>query len=106
MKTKYIIILVTCANKREAKRIGHELLDRKLVACANMIQGVESQFWWKGKIDKADETLVIFKTIGRNFEEVRRTVRGLHSYDVPEIIALPIEAGDKDYLDWIKDSVK
>jgi len=106
MQSKYIIVYVTCASKKEAARIGKRLLREKLIACVNIVGGIKSLFWWKGKIDKAKESLVIMKTAKKNFHKVRKRVRQLHSYEVPEIIAVPIAAGDRDYLNWIEDSVK
>jgi periplasmic divalent cation tolerance protein len=73
-----------------------------LVACANIIFGVESRFWWKGRINKAKETLLILKTRRENFKRVEKEIKRIHSYEVPEIIALPIVAGSKSYLEWLK----
>ncbi len=106
MRKKCVIIYVTCASKKEAERIGKMLLGEKLIACANIAGGVRSLFWWKGRIDTAAEALMIMKTTEDNFGRVRKRVRELHSYEVPEIISAPIAAGDGDYLRWIKESVK
>ncbi len=106
MKNSFIIIFVTCASKKEAGLLSDLLLKKRLVACANIIEGVDSKFWWHGKVDKAHETLVIFKTGADKFKAVQREVLRLHSYDTPEIIAIPIVAGSKDYLNWIKSSLK
>lgn len=106
MRRDHIIVYVTCASKGEAERIGKSLLGEKLIACANIVGGVHSLFWWKGKIDSAKESLIIAKTAKKNFAKLIKRVRQLHSYEVPEIIAVPIEAGDRDYLRWIGDSVK
>ena len=103
---KYIVVLVTCASKKEAREIAKRLLDEKLVACANIIDGVRSFFWWKSKIDKAKESLIVAKTARKNFIKIEKTVKGLHSYEVPEIIALPIEAAEPDYLKWIDGSTR
>ena len=70
------------------------------------MDGIESRFWWKGKIDRANETLLIVKTKKANFKKIEAEVKKMHSYEVPEIIAVPIAAGSKDYLDWIEDSTK
>jgi len=85
--------------------IAGALLKNRLVACSNIIDNVSSRFWWNGKIDKADESLVIVKTKRDRFPEIEREVKRLHSYDIPEIIAMPVVAGSKDYLDWVKNSV-
>ena len=78
----------------------------KLVACANIIKGVNSLFWWKGKVDEAKEQLIIVKTAKKNFNKIKKRVKELHSYEVPEIIALPITAGENDYLKWLDKSIK
>lgn len=98
------MIMVMCASKKEAKMITDSLLKKHLVACTNIISGVESKFWWKGKLDSAKEFLLIMKTSRANFKKVETEVKRLHSYEVPEIIAVPIIAGSKEYLNWIKDS--
>ena len=102
----FIIVMVMCASAKEAGKIGAHMLDKKLAACANVISGVASDFWWKGKIDSASEVLLTMKTTTVKFEKIEREVRRLHSYEVPEIIALPIVRGSKNYLNWIKESVK
>lgn len=106
MRHGHIAVFVTCSSAAEAKAIAGALLSKRIVACANIISGVRSDFWWKGKIDSADETLLVLKTTRKNFAKAEKEVRRLHSYDVPEIIALPIVAGSEAYLDWIDKSVK
>ena len=101
----YIVILVTCANKNQAKKIAAGLINAKLAACVNIIPGVESLFWWENKMDHADEVLLIVKSKKTKLARIIKKVRSLHSYSTPEIIALPIIAGDKDYLKWINESL-
>ena len=98
---KYIVMFVTSSSKKEAERIAGCLLKGRLVACANIIGPVESRFWWKGKIDRVKEALLILKTTKANFARVEKTIKRLHSYEVPEIIALPVVAGSREYLGWI-----
>jgi periplasmic divalent cation tolerance protein len=105
MKNDFIAVFVMCSSRKEADIIAGALLKKRLVACANIAGSITSRFWWKGKIDTASEVLVILKTRRANFHSVERDVKRLHSYDVPEIIALPIAAGSAAYLDWIRDSV-
>jgi len=105
MKDKFVIIFVTCASKDEARKIVAALLKKRLVACGNIIGGIESKFWWRGKINSAKETLLILKTKVAKFKAVEKEVKRLHSYDVPEIIAMPIVAGSAEYLGWIDDTV-
>ena len=103
---KHIVILVTCASKKEASLIATKLLDEKLIACANVIKDVKSSFWWKGKIDKAAESLIVVKTVRKNFGKIQKRIKELHSYEVPEIIAVPIIEGENRYLKWIDESTK
>lgn len=100
------MITVTCASTQEARKISSRLLAKRLIACANIIPNIESKFWWKGKLEKSKEALVMMKTIKTNFKKIETEVRRIHSYEVPEIIALPIMEGSKPYLSWIKDSLK
>jgi len=97
-----IIVLVTTKNGREANKIATKLVEAKLIACANVIKGVHSIFRWKGKVDKANEALLIIKSKKSCFAKIVKAVKEVHSYDVPEIIALPIIDGNKDYLNWVK----
>ncbi len=96
-----IVIFVTASSEEEAQKIANGLLQKKLIACANIMSGVKSMFWWQGKIDHANEYLLILKTQRKLFPKVAKTVKSLHSYDVPEIIALPIIEGEEGYLKWL-----
>ena len=102
----HIIVLVTASSKKEGQKLASCLLQEKLAACVNVIDGVNSLFRWQGKIDKAKEALLIIKTRKTLFNKLLKKVKSLHSYEVPEIIALPIIAGNKKYLDWIDDSTR
>lgn len=101
MNTNYIIVLVTTADKAEAEKIAQKLLEEKLIACANIVNPVTSFFHWSGKIDKAEECLVVMKSRMDLFAELSERLKGLHSYEVPEILALPIVVGSRAYLDWM-----
>ena len=101
-----IVVLVTASSKKEADKIAQGLLEEKLAACVNIVEGLESRFWWQGKIDSAKELLLIIKTRKTLFNKLAKKVRSLHSYTVPEIIAIPIISGSKAYLDWINDCTK
>ena len=104
--TDKIVVLVMCGSIREARRIGRALVDQRLVACANILEvPVRSIYRWKGKVESAREILAVLKTSRKRFTAVEREVRRLHSYDVPEIIALPILGGSEGYLRWISESV-
>jgi periplasmic divalent cation tolerance protein len=102
----YIVVLVTVPNNSKAKKIADYLLSKKLIACANIVSGVDSIFWWQGKIDKAKESLMILKTQKNLFNKLVVAIKSKHPYSVPEIIALPIISGNKDYLDWIDESCR
>jgi len=102
----HIVVLVTCGSSKEAERIGRALVERKLAACANILRApVRSIYRWKDKVELANEVLMILKTSPSRFAALDRTIRGLHSYDLPEIIALPVTKGSRGYLDWISGSV-
>lgn len=99
---EYIVVFVTVKNKAEAGRIAELLISKKLAACVNIINPVNSIFWWAHKLDSASEVLLIIKTKRTLFKKLEQAVKLMHSYEVPEIIALPIVLGSKKYLDWIK----
>jgi periplasmic divalent cation tolerance protein len=106
LATDFIVVLVTTKDKVEAEKISRTLLSEKLIACANIISPVNSCFSWLGKIDHADECLVIMKTRSDLFGELAARVRALHSYEVPEVLALPILDGSGAYLDWMRANLK
>jgi len=98
------IVLVTCGSIAEARRIGRNVVEKKLAACANIVPGVESIYKWKGKVERAREVLVVIKTTANRLPELEREVKRTHSYDVPEFIVLPIVAGSRKYLAWLQES--
>ena len=97
----YIVVLMTSTGKEEAEKIVHSLLERKLIACANVIGPVQSHFHWSGKIESAEEYLVLMKSREKLFGELSEAVKTLHSYEVPEILALRVVAGSRAYLNWL-----
>jgi len=101
---KYYVVLVTVPKGKEPFKLTKLLLAKKLCACVNIIKGVDSFFWWQGKIDTAKESLLVIKTKRRLLPRLIKAVRDVHSYSVCEIIALPIITGNKAYLDWIESS--
>ncbi len=102
----YCVIFITVANEKEAKLISNSLVEKKLAACVNCVDKIKSTFFWQGKIDKADELLLIVKSKKNLLPKLFKEVKSLHSYTVPEIIALPIISGYKPYLEWINESVR
>lgn len=100
---KYCMIIVTFADEAEAEKIVSELLSEKLIACAQL-QDIKSRYIWKGELVKDKEVLAFLKTRRERYDEVEARVKELHSYEVPEIICLPIEKGLRKYLEWIDES--
>jgi periplasmic divalent cation tolerance protein len=101
-----ILVFVTVASKEEARKIMRILLDQHLIACANLLGPVESQFWWKGKIDEAREYMVVMKSDEKLFKKLSEAIKQVHSYEVPEILAVPIVKGWKPYMRWLNASLK
>ena len=97
-----IIIFITTPSKKEGEKIGHYLVENKLAACANILPKITSIFSWEGKIHNDSESLLILKTKRSLFRQVAEEVKKLHSYTVPEIIAIPLVEGSAPYLEWIR----
>lgn len=96
-----IVALITTSSEEEARKIAELLVNGKKAACVNIVPGVDSVFWWEDKLDSARESLLLVKTKASLFPEIVELVKRTHSYEVPEIIALPIIAGSEDYLKWL-----
>ena len=101
MEAGEIVILITSENVEEARKISEALLERRKVACVNVIPEVKSFFWWQGERESAPEVLLMAKSRASLLPEIIELVKQNHSYEVPEVIALPILGGNRDYLDWI-----
>lgn len=99
-----VVVLITASSADEAGKIGRALVEERLVACANIVGGVRSLFFWDGKSRDEQETLMICKSRSPLMNRIIDRVKQLHSYTVPEIIALPIAAGSKEYLDWVNET--
>jgi len=106
LTTDYIIVLVTIATKDEAEKIVQHLLNEKLIACGNIVGPVTSFFRWSGKVERAEEYLALMKSRKDLFAKLSEAVKALHSYEVPEILALPVVEGSKAYLDWLESCLK
>ncbi len=100
MEKNYIVVLVTTVSKQEAENIVEKLLEKQLIACAN-ITTVYSLFHWSGKTEKSEEYLIVMKSRKDLFENLSETVKALHSYEIPEIIAVPVVEGSEAYLGWL-----
>ena len=97
-----VVVFVTTSSKEEGEKIGRYLVENRLAACANILPGVTSIFFWEGKICREEESLVVLKTKRELFQRLSEEVRKLHSYSVPEIIAIPLVEGASSYLEWIR----
>ncbi len=104
--SNHIVIYITAGSVSEAKKIGHTLVEEKLVACSNIISPIRSIYSWQGKICDDKEALMMLKTKKKLFKQIIKRVEELHSYDVPEIIAIPIIDGSSKYLSWINEETK
>ena len=100
-----IVLYSTCGNEDEALRIARALVDERLAACVNVLPAVRSIYRWLDKVEEAGEVLLIIKSTQARMERLRNRIAELHSYDVPEIIALPIVAGSEKYLAWLREQV-
>ena len=105
-KSGQVVVFITTSTGEEAHRIAELLLSQRKAACINIVPSVGSLFWWQGKLDSAQESLLIIKTRALLLPEIVNLVKGVHSYEVPEIIAMPIMGGNEDYLKWIDSEVK
>lgn len=99
------LVVTTCANTREAELLAKDLVERKLAACVQM-HTINSVYRWQDKVEQESEVQLMIKTTSRTYPRLEEWIKDHHSYDVPEIIALPIEAGSKEYLRWIEKSVE
>ena len=100
-KADKVVVLITTSSEEEAHEIAELLVNRRKAACVNIVPKVDSLFWWKDKLDSARESLLLVKTKASLFPEIVELVKRTHSYEVPEVIALPIIAGSDDYLKWL-----
>jgi periplasmic divalent cation tolerance protein len=104
--TDKLVVLVTCRSAKEADRIARSLVEKRLAACGNILRSpIRSIYRWKEKIESAREVLLVIKTSRSRFPELQAAIKRLHSYEVPEIIALPIAAGSRAYLSWLAESL-
>jgi len=101
MATTARVLLCTCPPDA-AEKIARGLLERKLVACVNTLPGVVSRYWWKGALQRDEETLLVMKTEAARVAEVVAALKDLHPYEVPELLALPVDAGAEPYLAWVR----
>ena len=103
--TEVIVVFMTAANNAEAARLAEMLVGERLAACVQILPEMESVYRWQGQIERQKEVLLIAKTLASKFEALEREVRALHSYETPEIVALPLAAGSSAYLAWLSAAV-
>ncbi len=102
----YCIVQCTVANKKEAVIIAKQLVKLKLIACCNIIPSITSVYKWKNKMYEENEALMIMKTETALFSQIETEIKNIHTYDVPEIICIPITNGSREYLDWVDKQTK
>ncbi|MCM0756219.1 divalent-cation tolerance protein CutA [Desulfovibrio aminophilus] len=98
-----IFVYVTCESLEQAETIGAALVERRLCACVNILPGMRSLYWWKGRLERAEEAVLVAKTRESLLEALTAGIKSLHSYEVPCVVALPILGGNPDFLRWIAD---
>ena len=104
MADEVLLVLSTFPDAETARRIARQLVEEHCAACANILPGIESIYWWKEKVENAHETLVLFKTTADRYAALERTLKQLHPYEVPEIVALPVAHGLPGYLRWVSEN--
>jgi periplasmic divalent cation tolerance protein len=100
--SRVLVVLITAPNRREAGRIGKAVVEKRVGACVSIVPSIRSIFRWKRRVQESRETLLVVKTTGHRFPALMKLVRSMHSYDVPEIIALRVERGLKRYIAWVQ----
>jgi len=104
--SEYLLVLSTCPDSSTASVIATALLEERLAACVTRLPGVTSQYRWKGRVEQDEEILLLIKTTAASYSQVEDTINRLHPYELPEIVGVPLSAGSKDYLDWIRQSIQ
>ena len=105
MENPYIVIFCTLPSETEAEKIATHLVDKRLAACCNIISGLRSIYRWQNRIESDDEVLLIIKSEEKRYREIEQCILEMHSYEVPEILAVPVSRGSQPYLNWISDSI-
>ncbi|MBD2629595.1 divalent-cation tolerance protein CutA [Trichormus variabilis] len=103
---EFIFVYVTCKDRAEALNVGKAVVEARLAACANIIDGMDSIYWWNGELQVEKEAILIMKSRRDLFTELTEKVKLVHSYEVPCVVALPIENGNRDYLNWLMTETK
>lgn len=103
--TDALLVLCTCRDRQEASRIAHAVVDERLAACANIVGGINSIFRWQGEISEEEEVQLFVKTANHRYPALEKRIAELHSYETPEIVAIPIAMGSEKYLQWLQAQV-
>ena len=103
---EYIQVFTTTEKKEDAEKIAKTLVEKRLAGCVQIVGPIESTYWWKGNVETAEEWLLFIKTRKNLYEELEKAVKEIHPYETPEIIAMPIVTGSKDYLEWLRNELK
>ncbi len=106
MSTDAIAVFMTAANREEAARLAQMLVEKRLAACVQILPEIESHYWWRGQVERQPEVLLIAKTTAARFEELEKEVIAIHSYKTPEIVAFPVSAVSKPYLEWLNTNIE
>jgi len=102
----FLVVLCTCGSAEEASQVARGLVERELAACVNIIPSLRSVYRWKGEVEEAEEHLLLIKTRQDLLAAVEQAIGELHSYEVPEVLALPVAGGSSGYLDWLRDNLR
>jgi periplasmic divalent cation tolerance protein len=100
-----VLVLCTCESSKEASTIARALVESRLAACVQTVSPITSTYWWNGKVETSAEILLLIKTSAERFESVKEKIEALHSYQVPEVIALPIVKGSEKYMSWLGNEI-
>ena len=104
-KRKFVLVVVTAPERRTARRLAEGILGARLAACVNLVPKLESHYWWQGKLESANEILLLIKTTRAKLPALEKLVVAEHPYDTPEFLVLPIAGGNRRYLEWLGDAV-
>jgi len=102
----FYVVMVTTKDESEAKRLGEKLVSEKLAACVSVVTKVSSVYRWRGKIERADEALMLIKTSHKKLDRLIPRIKELHTYEVPEVLVLSVEKGSPEYIKWLEESLR
>jgi periplasmic divalent cation tolerance protein len=106
MMEEYIQVFTTTEKKEDAEKIAKAIVEKRLAGCIQIVGPITSTYWWKGDVETAEEWLLFIKSRKNLYDELERAIKEIHPYETPEIIAMPIVAGSKDYLEWLENELK